>query len=185
MSQATISSISAATRSGGTRLRQSITPYLFVSPFFILFVVFFLGPSLFAFYMSFQEWNSIRSWTPIGLDNYQKLFTDRIFQTSVINTIYYMLANTLILIPLSLLLAVALNSRLTKAKAILRTIYFAPYLTAPVVVGLVFLTMFDWHYGLFNQVLVSLGVVEEGINWTGSTEWVKFAVVIVLVWRWV
>ncbi|MGQ0603610.1 MAG: carbohydrate ABC transporter permease, partial [Anaerolineales bacterium] len=184
MSQTTIAITSNTTRSGASRFWQSAAPYLFVSPFFILFLVFFLGPTLFAFYISFQDWTGVGSWSWVGFSNYQKLFTDRIFLASVTNTLYYMVANTLILIPLPLLLAVALNSPLTRAKGILRTIYFSPYLTAPVVVSLVFLTMFDWHYGLFNQILMSLGLTEEGINWTGSMEWVKFAVVIVLVWRW-
>jgi ABC-type sugar transport system permease subunit len=182
MSQMTLPVFSKQSR----RLRfwRNATPYVFISPFYILFFIFFLGPTLFAFYISFQNWTGVGSWTPAGFANYLKLPKDRVFVTSVLNTLYYMFANTLILIPVPLLLAIALNSRLTKARGLLRTIFFSPYLTAPVVISLVFLTMFDWHYGLFNQMLMSLGIIKEGINWTGSMDWVKVSVVIVLVWRW-
>src|SRR5438105_2822054 len=61
---------------------------------------------------------------------------------------------------------------------------FKVQLTAPVAISLVFLTLFDWHYGLFNQTLKSLGLTAGGINWTGSQDWVKIAVSIVLLWRW-
>ena len=184
MNQVTLPLASAAAKPKRIRSWRSIAPYVFIAPFFIVFLIFFLGPTLFAFYISLQNWTSVHSWTWVGLRNYQKLFTDRIFLASVSNSLYYIAANTLILLPLPLLLAVALNSRMTKAKPVLRAIYFSPYLTAPVAISLVFLTMFDWHYGLFNQILLSLGVVKEGINWTGSMDWVKLSVVIVLVWRW-
>ncbi len=174
----------ATTSSRWARFQRKATPYLFVSPFFILFLVFFLGPTLWALVISFQEWTGVNSTIWVGLQNYAHLLKDRVFQTSVTNTLVYMLVNTLFLIPVPLLLAVALNAKLTRAKGLLRTIFFSPYLTAPVAISLVFLTLFDWHYGLLNQVLKSIGLTVDGINWTGSIDWVKIAVCIVLVWRW-
>src|SRR5258708_14097327 len=166
------------------RIRQKAVPYLFISPFYILFFIFFLGPTASAFVMSFQEWTGVKSANWTGFANYLQMLKDHVFQAAVSNTIFYMLINTVILIPLPLLLAVALNARMTKAKGILRTIFFSPYLTAPVAISLVFLTLFDWHYGLFNQMLKSLGLSATGIDWTGSQDWVKVAVSIVLIWRW-
>ena len=180
--------VSHVTRSGvhnrWARIRQKSVPYIFISPFYILFFIFFLGPTVAAFLMSFQEWTGVKSVNWIGFANYLQMFKDHVFQAAVLNTIFYVVVNTLILIPLPLLLAVALNARMTRAKGLLRTIFFSPYLTAPVAISLVFLTLFDWHYGLFNQVLKSLGLTADGINWTGSQEWVKVAVSIVLIWRW-
>src|SRR5258708_39866196 len=166
------------------RIRQKAVPYVFISPFFILFLIFFLGPTASAFVMSFQEWTGVKSANWTGFTNYLQMFKDKVFQAAVANTIFYVLINTMILIPLPLLLAVALNARMTKAKGTLRAIFFSPYLTAPVAISLVFLTLFDWHYGLFNQVLKSLGLTADGINWPGSQEWVKIAVSLGLVWRW-
>jgi ABC-type sugar transport system permease subunit len=134
--------------------------------------------------MSFQQWTGVNSANWTGFSNYAQMFKDRVFQASVANTLFYMVVNTLVLIPLPLLLAVALNAKMTKAKGILRAIFFSPHLTAPVAISLVFLTLFDWHYGLFNQNLKSLGLTSDGINWTGSMDWVKIAVSIVLIWRW-
>lgn len=184
MSRVTPPAVSALGGGRWWRYRQKVTPYLFISPFYILFFIFFLGPTIFAFYISFQEWIGVGSWTFAGTANYLHLLKDRVFKTAVLNTIYYMVANALILIPLPLVLAVALNARKTYVKGILRTIFFSPYLTSPLAISLVFLTMFDWHYGLFNQILMQLGLIKEGINWVGSMEWCKIAVVIVLSWRW-
>jgi ABC-type sugar transport system permease subunit len=184
VSTVTLTQTQAAAGVRSSRLRRAAIPYLFVSPFFILFILFFLGPTLSAFVISFQEWTGVNSYAWVGLSNYVHLLKDHVFQTAVVNTLVYMAVNTLVLIPLPLLLAVALNAKLTKAKGLLRTIFFSPYLTAPVAVSLVFLTLFDWHYGLFNQVLKDLGLTADGINWTGSMEWVKIAVSIVIIWRW-
>lgn len=182
MSSATLTKATNGSR--WARFQRQATPYLFVSPFFIVFLIFFLGPTLWALMISFQEWTGVNSSTWVGLRNYSHLLNDHIFQTAVTNTLFYMVVNTVFLIPIPLLLAVALNAKLTKAKGLLRTIFFSPYLTAPVAISLVFLTLFDWHYGLFNQVLKGLGLTVDGINWTGSMDWVKISVCIVLVWRW-
>jgi ABC-type sugar transport system permease subunit len=184
MNSATLSSKPPANRLRLARVWQKATPYLFVSPFFIIYFTFFLVPTISAFLISFQEWTGVNSFTWVGLANYQHMLKDRVFQAAVANTLFYMLFNLVVLIPLPLILAVALNAKMTRAKGILRTIFFSPYLTAPVAISLVFLTLFDWHYGMFNQMLIRLGVITTGINWTGSMEWVKVAVVIVLIWRW-
>src|SRR6478672_1380811 len=108
-------------------LRQDrYAPYFFISPFYILFAVFFLFPTVFALVLGFLKWNSLASPEFFGLKNYQHLFADPVFWTAVSNTIFYALANLGIIVPLALLEALALNSKLLKLRTLWRVVYFAP-----------------------------------------------------------
>src|SRR5262249_23246819 len=123
MNAATVNHVRpSAVHNRWARIRQKAVPYLFVAPFYILFFIFFLGPTASAFVMSFQEWTGVKSANWTGFSNYLQMVKDHVFQASVSNTIFYILINTIILIPLPLLLAVALNARMTRAKGLLRTI---------------------------------------------------------------
>src|ERR687893_37982 len=79
-------------------------PYVFIAPFFVLFSVFFLGPSLFAFGLSFFRWNAITTPRWIGLTNWVRLFSDPVALQAITNTAVYMLASLFLVIPLALLL---------------------------------------------------------------------------------
>src|SRR5215471_659153 len=103
--------VSSASAPGKKAFRQDrYAPYFFISPFYILFTVFFLLPTVFALVLSFLKWNSLGSPTFFGLRNYQHLFADEVFWKSVSNTIFYALASLGVVVPLALLEALALNS---------------------------------------------------------------------------
>src|SRR5262249_8678251 len=98
--------LAARSRSG---LRQDrYAPYLFISPFYILFTIFFLFPTVFAFVLGFMRWNSLSTPQFFGLNNYQHLFADPVFWSAVQNTIFYALASLGVVVPLALLEALAL-----------------------------------------------------------------------------
>jgi len=96
--------------SKSVRRRRQITPYLFISPFYILFLIFFFVPTLYALFLSFQRWNTVTAPEFMGLRNYERLLTDRVFLQAIENTLTYSAASLLIVCPLALLLALALNS---------------------------------------------------------------------------
>jgi ABC-type sugar transport system permease subunit len=121
--------------------------------------------------------------TPVGLKNYRLLLQEETFWQSVLNTLAYIASGVLIQTPISLVLAVILNQGCLLGKAFFRTTFFIPVLTAPVVVAIVFVIFLDKDYGLFNAPLIALGF--EPINWLGSRELSKFAVMILLAWRWI
>jgi ABC-type sugar transport system permease subunit len=148
------------------RHQRTLSPYLFIAPFYILFFVFFLGPVLFAILLSFQSWNGIDPMHFVGLDN----------------TAVYSGASLFVISPLSFLLAVALNAGMVRGKGLLRTIYFTPIVTSSVAIAIVFLVLYNQRSGLFNQVLSALG--SEPINWLGSRDWSKVAVLGLMTWRW-
>ena len=73
------------------KFKTRITPYLFISPFYIAFLVFSAFPIIFSFYLSFHGWNGIRPMEWIGLKNYVFLFSDGLFWKSMTTTIIILL----------------------------------------------------------------------------------------------
>jgi len=169
--------------SGKRKLRQDrFAPYFFISPFYILFIIFFLFPSLFALALGFFKWNALGTPEFFALRNYDYLFKQPLFWTSVQNTVFYAAASLFIVAPLALLEAIALNSKRLKLRSLWRTLYFAPIVTSTVAISLVFRLMYNTDYGLINGVIMSLG--GTAIPWMESPGLTKFAVMGVVIWRW-
>jgi multiple sugar transport system permease protein len=165
-----------------SRRTGRVAPYLFVSPFVIVFLVFTAGPALFAIYLSLYSWAGIGSFTFVGIQNYVTLFTSSDFLAAVGNTAIYMVASLFIIVPLGLFVASMLNQRGLRFKGLFQTIYFLPMILSPVIVALVFTIVFDRNAGLLNQVLSAV-VGTPAIGWLDDPDWVKVAMVIVLIWR--
>jgi len=161
---------------------ENVAPYFFVSPFFILFAVFFLLPSLAALVLGFFRWSSLGTPEFFGLRNYERLFADPIFWKSVKNTIFYSGVSLFVIVPLGLLEALALNSPRLRFSTFWRAIYFAPIVTSAVAISLVFRHLYNSQYGLINQLLLALGGMP--IDWLSDGDYVKIAVMGVVLWRW-
>lgn len=155
--------------------------YLFISPFFILFVVFQLFPLIWSFVLSFYEWNGLSPMRFLGLDHYRYLFRDQMFIDALVNTFLYWAANILVIIPIAFLLASLLNVPWLRGRDGLQTAIFVPYVTATVAVGLVFYMIFDTNSGLVNNVLKSIGI--PGVPWLTSTRLSKLPVMFLSIWR--
>lgn len=161
-------------------LQRHFWPYLFISPFFILFAVFGLFPYLYAFFLSFTEWNGIspRQW--VGLDNYRTLLTDDIWWKSVYNSIWLMAAVSLNLV-IALALAFVLNSGLIRFREAYRAAFFVPVIASSVAVAMIFVTLFGERYGTLNYLLGLVGI--GSIAWLKDATWIKPAIAIVAIWR--
>jgi ABC-type sugar transport system permease subunit len=155
--------------------------YAFIAPFFVLFAIFQFFPLIWSLWLSFHEWNGLGSANPVGWRNYRFLLRDEMFLDALFNTSVYWMAKSLLIIPLSLLLASLLNHVWLKGKSAYRTLMFLPYVTATVAVGLIFSMIFDFHSGLINTLLRDLGMRPQ--PWLTSVEMSKIPVVILSVWR--
>jgi ABC-type sugar transport system permease subunit len=163
-------------------LRQAkLAPYIFIAPFYLLFFVFFLFPSLAALVLSFYKWNGIGDPTWLGLRNFQRLFEDPDFWQAVGNTLIYVGAALFIIVPLALVLATLLNSRELGMRSIWRSAYFTPVVTSSVAIALVFSLLYSRDYGLINAIFLNLGL--PAINWLGDGNWAKVSIIILMVWR--
>src|ERR1700733_14296881 len=89
--------------------KKKILPYLLVSPYLIFVAVFVVFPVLFCFILTFHKWNIISPMKFIGVDNYTRLFHDRLFWRAIINTLKFLSLHIPLQITGALLLAVLLN----------------------------------------------------------------------------
>lgn len=167
-------------RSTLEQMRRSFWPYVFISPFFILFAIFGLFPYLYAFFLSFVDWNGIAPLRWVGLQNYQLLLSDPIFHKAIYNSIWLLIVTSLNLV-VALVLAFIINSGLVRFKELYRAAFFMPIVASSVAISLVFTTLFGLNYGLLNYVL---GLVGLGpIDWLGNPAWIKPAIALVVIWR--
>ena len=161
---------------------QKVAPYVFVLPFIISFLLFWIYPLITAFTMSFQDIGAIKSeW--VGFHNYTKLLKDKVFMIAVMNSAKYMFFTLVLLIPFPMLFAVLLDSNLVKAKGLWKAVLYVPALTSVVISGTLFRLMFtEYKTGQMNVITQALGL--------GTYKWLKMgwsgmvALLIVACWRW-
>lgn len=161
---------------------QNVAPYVFVLPFIITFLVFFLYPFISTVMMSFQEITGAGTkW--IGLKNYQDMFANKNFYTAVRNSVVYMVLTCAILIPVPMLLAYLAEQNLTKAGNLFKTVAFMPVLCSVVVAGIIFRMMFSELDGaMMNQVRALFGL--KPLTWLKDKNGSMFAMVLLCFWRW-
>jgi ABC-type sugar transport system permease subunit len=177
----TLNTIRPRTLNASTQ--RALWAYLFISPFYLGFLVFGLFPIVFSFYLAFTRWTPSETvW--IGLGNFNNLIHDGLVHTALFNSLWLMLVIGSVQISLALLIAFALNARFVAGRQVFRGIFFLPYITSPVVLGLVWGVMFAYT-GLLNYALGQVGI--DPIDWlgnvTGSGTWIKPSVALVTVWQ--
>ena len=156
-------------------------PYLFILPFFVLFLVFQLIPIIWTVYISFTQWRGIGDPQFIGWDNYKKILIDNMFWEALKNTVVYWISGLVLILIFALLIATILNSDLLKGRVFFKTVTFLPNVCAAIAMGLIFRLFFDENAGLINEALQAFGL--SRVPWLTSTQFSKIPVIILNVWR--
>ena len=169
---------------GKKRFRsEKAAPYFFISPFYIIFTIFFLIPTIASFILAFYKWKGVKLPKFRGWGNFEYLFfKDQVFWETFYNTVFYSAGRVFITIPLALLLALALNSASLKLKPVWRIIFFSPIVTSVVASALTFKMILNNEFGILNYGLSFLGV--EAIDWVESSATSKWSIMMLIVWRW-
>lgn len=162
-------------------LNKYKAPYLFILPFFLLFLVFQLIPAVWTFAISFTNWKGIGTPEFCGFGNYKKLLIDNMFWDALKNTVVYWITGLIFILVLSVLIASLLNSDILKGRAFFKTVAFLPNICAAIAMGLIFRMLFDENVGLFNELLVTLGF--QKVPWLTSTKYSRIPVIMLNVWR--
>lgn len=176
--------------------QRRYAPYIFISPFFILFAIFGLFPILFSLYLSFHSWqpaSGLGSMKYIGWRNFADNLTDPTFWQSLKNTGIIALESGIPQHLIAIPLAFAIHTSLKRVQGLVTALYFLPYITSVVAVSVIFVTLFSWQYGVLNQALLALHHLPligglfpaENINWLGNRNFIQPAVASVVVWRFV
>jgi multiple sugar transport system permease protein len=160
--------------------RRAIAGYLWISPWLLGFVIFYLGPTLASLYLSFTDYNVVSPPVWIGVSNYVYAFTkDPQFWNSLAKSFTYALEYVPAGVVISLGLALLLTVRFW-GTAFYRTIFFLPGLTPVVAAVLIWQWIFDPQVGPVDYVLNAVGI--NGPGWLGSTKWALLALVIIVLW---
>ncbi|GIO43370.1 MULTISPECIES: carbohydrate ABC transporter permease [Paenibacillus] len=161
-----------------------IAPYIYISPYFILFFVFSLYPILYSIYISFTDWNGSGEKTFIGFENYVQLFGDKNFWLSLWNSSIIFLMYVPLMLFLGLIFASMLNSNWMVGKGFFRMALFVPNFVSVVAVSFVFVLLLNTQNGLFNSVLRNIGLIDNPIPWLESPWWARISVSIMVLYRW-
>ena len=140
-----------------------LSPYLYISPFFVLFGLVGLFPLLYTAWVSVHDWNLIGGQGDfVGVENYVTVLSQPYFWTSLRNTFSIFLLSSVPQVLLAIGIAAFLDYNL-RAKTLWRMGVLLPYVVAPVAVALIFSNMFGDRFGLINELLGGLGI--DPIRW--------------------
>jgi multiple sugar transport system permease protein len=160
--------------------QRKVIPYLFITPTMLIFLTFVLVPIAYAAYMSLFDWNGISEAQFAGLQNYTDLFGDPVFWVSLRNTLVYALGVVPLSMLLGLLAALGLNRTHLPGRALLRTIYFLPFVISAVATATVAVWIFGDTFGVINKILDALGL--EKVRWLSNRDTALLTVIIATVW---
>jgi ABC-type sugar transport system permease subunit len=163
------------------RRRIPLAPYLMISPFFLLFIVFGLYPLFFSLRLSFTNWRGSGELKWIGLGNYTYLLTSSDFWASLGNSGVMWL----LVVPLQTIGAVAIAGLLAQAglrgRGFVRTTVIVPFVTPLIAMAQVWILLFDTDFGAVNAVLRALG--GPSIGWLTTTAWAKPTIALLVLWK--
>jgi cellobiose transport system permease protein len=158
------------------------SPYLYISPFFIMFLLVGLFPIAYTAVISTMDWDLVRgSGTFVGLDQYIWILQQPHFWTAVRNTFSIFLISTIPQLALALFIAAVLDRNL-RGRTFWRMSVLLPFVVAPVAVGLIFNVVFADNFGLVNGFLTDLGL--SPIQWHKEPFWSHVAIATMVNYRW-
>jgi multiple sugar transport system permease protein len=169
------------------RLSPALAPYVLLSPFVILFLVFGMFPLLFSLYLAFQTWeptSGLASMQFVGLENFVFALQDEWFWKSLKNTAWLAVASGVPQHLVAIPLAVFIHTRFKRLRNGVVGAYFLPYITSTVAIAIMFSSLFSTDYGIVNTALHGLFGIEN-IDWLGRPENIKPAIALIVFWRYV
>lgn len=172
----------------------ALAPYVLISPFLVLFLVFGLFPIGFSLFLMFHMWDPVQGLGTmkfVGLDNLLFALEDPLVWTSLGNTLWLALASGLPQHVVAIPLAYLINERLGRWRNAAMGAYFLPYITSTVAIAMMFSSMFSTDFGVVNAMLNALakwpalqGLMPAApVDWMGSPETIKPVIAFVVFWR--
>jgi multiple sugar transport system permease protein len=169
------------------RLSPEWTPYVLLSPFVVLFLVFGMFPLGFSLYLAFQAWeptSGLGAMQFVGLENFVFALQDEWFWKSLKNTAWLAVASGVPQHLVAIPLAVFIHTSFKRLRNGVVGAYFLPYITSTVAIAIMFSSLFSTDYGIVNTVLKGLFGIEP-IDWLNAPENIKPAISMIVFWRYV
>ncbi len=165
------------------RIKDKAFPYLMCLPALILFIVFVLLPFFTGAYTSFHKWDGYGEMTWTGLENYRFVIEDDVFWLAMKNTAVYAVLVTIVKNVLALGLALLLV-RKTPGTTLFRTGIYMPVMMSYVVIGILWVWIYNPTFGLLNKMLSALGLDSWIVGWLSDPKYALLSVVWVDIWKW-
>jgi multiple sugar transport system permease protein len=169
----------AKTRKTRFDKKISLIGFFFALPWIIGLLLFQAYPLFMSAYYSLTSYSILEPGEFVGLKNFNTLFQDRVFWTSIYNTLYF----TVIFVPLSIvmgvILALLLNLKI-RGQGFYRTLFFIPSLVPAVATTIIWLWLLNPQFGLVNFWLDKIGI--SGPPWIGSEAWSKPSLILMSLW---
>ncbi len=159
---------------------------LFILPELVVFLFVVISSIGTSFYYSLHSWDGITDKVFVGLSNYKTLFVGNTdgFLNAVVNSLVLAVMSLAIQLTLALFLAIVL-ARGIKGESFFRTAFFIPVLFSSVVMGQLWSMIYNPTYGLFNEILKKIGVIDSGVAWLGNMNTALVCVFIAMIWKYV
>lgn len=156
--------------------------YLFLTPFFIVFIVFSLFPILYSLVLSFCTMDTLSGKIDfIGMENYIRLLSSPFFYKSIGNTLLIWIMSIIPQLSIAFLLALLLNNKWFRGRMILRNIYYFPNLVTPVTIGLLFGALFSFPGGAINNVIELFGL--QPVDFQNNQMLARVVIAIAICWK--
>jgi raffinose/stachyose/melibiose transport system permease protein len=165
---------------------NKLTILLFILPALVLFLGILIAPIFMSGYYSLFDWKGFGAKTFIGLENYTELFTSNSigFVKALTNSLLLALFSVVIQLPVALGLALLLGKGRKGERGFL-SIYFMPVLISTVIIGQLFLKIYNGSYGLLNKTLIALGLESLTRLWLGDVKTALGAAFVPTLWQYV
>ena len=167
------------------QLHKGPAPWLLLAPYVLVTLVFTIYPLINAAVLAFYQTNGPASRVFVGLDNFRFIFGDPMFYRALQNTSVFALCSVFLQLPLSMGLALLLNTSNSRLKGFFRLVLFSPNLVGQIFVGILFGVLFTPRYGLINRFIQALTGWGLEKNWLGEPALVMPAIVLTALWVYV
>ncbi len=167
-------------------VKKGITVFLFLLPSLLLFVSILIAPIAVSLYRSMYDWNGFSEGTFIGFANYIELFTNGSikFMTGLKNSMILAFFSVFVQLPFALFLALLLGRKPKKERAFL-SIFFMPVLISTVVIGQLWLKIYNPDYGLLNRFLDAVHLGNWKHVWVGDVKTALGSIIVPTVWQYI
>ena len=156
---------------------------IFLTPPLLVFGVLVIWPLFSSFYYSFTDWNGFDpDYAFVGFANFGKILTDRLFLNAAINTVIWMVAALLLPTLLGLGLALLIDSRVPGGP-VFKSIFYLPICLSAVVVGQIWVWIYQPDWGLLNTVLEAATGSAQNFAWLAKPSTALYSVIIAWSWQ--
>lgn len=151
-------------------------------PTILVYTIFIIVPIFMAIYYSFTKYSGIGKPKFVGLQNYKRLFLDKVFLTSFKNTLIMLIVAFILLMIVAFLVALLLNNKL-KFNGLCKALIFSPAIIAPIIVGIIWVYILDPKVGVINAFLGEIGLENMKQQWIGGPSLSPYSIAFIYFWQ--